>query len=248
MAITAKATSTDLNTPAVSLSHVTIQDVTLSMTRDVIAEYSDAEYRYDLQSSSGGVVANLGGHFKMDDSLKVLNLSVPDSISKVFKDVTNKEYVGKRYVGGIAGYFSPSADHADIVLDSIEVSAALSGLWVGGLFGKIYINTAPKISSGEKPQIEGSSSFKVKDSKVTLNSPVYLGGNIGKKNDMNRYFGGLVGELIWWKGPVLLLNNTVDVSADWHGDKEYTNADIYIPEIFGWTCWTCYRWKRTFGC
>ncbi len=232
LAITAKATSTDLNTPAVSLSHVTIQDVTLSMTRDVIAEYSDAEYRYDLQSASGGVVANLGGHFKMDDSLKVLNLSVPDSISKVFKDVTNKEYVGNRYVGGIAGYFSPSANDADFDLDSIEVSAALSGLWVGGLFGKIYINTAPKISSGEKPQIEGSSSFKVKDSKVTLNSPVYLGGNIGKGKDMNRYFGGLVGELIWWKGPVLLLNNTVDVSADWHGDKEYTNA-AYMGGLVG---------------
>lgn len=232
LAITAKAVSTDLNTPAVSLSHVTIQDVTLSMTRDVIAEYSDAEYRYDLQSASGGVVANLRGHFKMDDSLKVLNLSVPDSISKVFKDVTNKEYVGNRYVGGIAGYFSPSANDADFDLDSIEVSAALSGLWVGGLFGKIYINTAPKISSGEKPQIEGSSSFKVKDSKVTLNSPVYLGGNIGKGKDMDRYFGGLVGELIWWKGPVLLLNNTVDVSADWHGDKEYTNA-AYMGGLVG---------------
>ena len=232
LAVTAKAVSTDLNTPAISLSHVTIQDVTLSMTRDVIAEYSDAEYRYDSQSASGGVVANLRGHFKMDDSLKVLNLSAPDSISKVFKDVTNKEYVGNRYVGGIAGYFSPSANDADFDLDSIEVSAALSGLWVGGLFGKIYINTAPKISSGENPQIEGSSSFKVKDSKVTLNSPVYLGGNIGTKNDMNRYFGGLVGELIWWKGPVLLLNNTVDVSADWHGDKEYTNA-VYMGGLVG---------------
>lgn len=230
LAITAKATSTDLNTPAVSLSHVTIQDVTLSMTRDVIAEYSDAEYHYDLQSSSGGVVANLRGHFKMDDSLKVLNLSAPDSISKVFKDVTNKEYVGNRYVGGIAGYFSPSANDADFDLDSIEVSAALSGLWVGGLFGKIYINTQP--TSVDDVMIEGSSSFKVKGSKVTLNSPVYLGGNIGKGKDMNRYFGGLVGELIWWKGPVLLLNNTVDVSADWHGDKEYTNA-AYMGGLVG---------------
>ena len=216
LAITAKTGSTNLNTPAVSLSHVTIQDVTLSMTRDVIAEYSDAEYRYDLQSASGGVVANLGGHFKMDDSLKVLNLSVPDSISKVFKDVTNKEYVGHRYVGGIAGHFSPSADHADIVLDSIEVSAALSGLWVGGLFGKIYINTAPKISSGEIPQIDGMSNFKVKDSKVTLNSPGRL-----SAGDSACYFGGLVGELIWWKGAVSLSNNTVDVSADWRGNTDY---------------------------
>lgn len=230
LAITAKATSTDLNTPAVSLSHVTIQDVTLSMTRDVIAEYSDAEYRYDLQSSSGGVVANLGGHFKMDDSLKVLNLSAPDSISKVFKDVTNKEYVGKRYVGGIAGHFSPSANDADFDLDSIEVSAALSGLWVGGLFGRVYIDTSA--TKDDDIMIKGSSSFKVKDSKVTLNSPVYLGGNIGKGKDMNRYFGGLVGELIWWKGPVLLLNNTVDVSADWHGDKEYTNA-AYMGGLVG---------------
>jgi hypothetical protein len=64
LAVTAKAVSTDLNTPAISLSHVTIQDVNLSMTRDVIAEYSDAEYRYDSQSASGGVVANLRGHFK----------------------------------------------------------------------------------------------------------------------------------------------------------------------------------------
>ena len=231
LAITAKAVSTDLNTPAISLSHVTIQDVNLSMTRDVIAEYSDAENRYDLESASGGVVANLRGHFKMDDSLKVLNLSAPDSISKVFKGVTNKEYVGNRYVGGIAGYFAPSASDADFDLDSIEVSAALSGLWVGGLFGKIYINTQP--TSVYDVMIEGSSSFKVKDSKVTLNSPVYLGGNIGKKNDMNRYFGGLVGELIWWKGPVLLLNNTVDVSADWHGDKEYSNA-VYMGGLVGY--------------
>ena len=231
LAVTAKAVSTDLNTPAISLSHVTIQDVNLSMTRDVIAEYSDAENRYDLESASGGVVANLRGHFKMDDSLKVLNLSAPDSISKVFKGVTNKEYVGNRYVGGIAGYFAPSASDADFDLDSIEVSAALSGLWVGGLFGKIYINTQP--TSVYDVMIEGSSSFKVKDSKVTLNSPVYLGGNIGKKNDMNRYFGGLVGELIWWKGPVLLLNNTVDVSADWHGDKEYSNA-VYMGGLVGY--------------
>lgn len=230
LAVTAKAVSTDLNTPAISLSHVTIQDVALSMTRDVIAEYSDAEYRYDSQSASGGVVANLRGHFKMDDSLKVLNLSAPDSISKVFKDVTNKEYVGNRYVGGIAGYFAPSADDADFDLDSIEVSAALSGLWVGGLFGKIYINTQP--TSVYDVMIEGSSSFKVKDSKVTLNSPFYLGGNLGKNNDKNRYFGGLVGELIWWKGPVLLLNNTVDVSADWHGDKEYSNA-VYMGGLVG---------------
>ncbi|SHL80579.1 hypothetical protein SAMN05720487_1298 [Fibrobacter sp. UWT2] len=230
LAVTAKAVSTDLNTPAISLSHVTIQDVNLSMTRDVIAEYSDAEYRYDSQSASGGVVANLRGHFKMDDSLKVLNLSAPDSISKVFKDVTNKEYVGNRYVGGIAGYFAPSADDADFDLDSIEVSAALSGLWVGGLFGKIYINTQP--TSVYDVMIEGSSSFKVKDSKVTLNSPFYLGGNLGKNNDKNRYFGGLVGELIWWKGPVLLLNNTVDVSADWHGDKEYSNA-VYMGGLVG---------------
>jgi hypothetical protein len=126
LAVTAKAVSTDLNTPAISLSHVTIQDVNLSMTRDVIAEYSDAEYRYDSQSASGGVVANLRGHFKMDDSLKVLNLSAPDSISKVFKDVTNKEYVGNRYVGGIAGYFAPSADDADFDGNRrlIEIGAA----------------------------------------------------------------------------------------------------------------------------
>ena len=230
LAITAKATSTDLNTPAVSLSHVTIQDVTLSMTRDVIAEYSDAEYRYDLQSSSGGVVANLGGHFKMDDSLKVLNLSAPDSISKVFKDVTNKEYVGKRYVGGIAGHFSPSANDADFDLDSIEVSAALSGLWVGGLFGRVYIDTSA--TKDDDIMIKGTSDFKVKDSKVALNSPVYLGGNIGKKNDMNRYFGGLVGELIWWKGSVSLSNNTVDVLADWHGDRDYSNA-TYMGGLVG---------------
>lgn len=216
LAITAKTGSTNLNTPAVSLSHVTIQDVTLSMTRDVIAEYSDAEYRYDLQSASGGVVANLRGHFKMDDSLKVLNLSAPDSISKVFKDVTNKEYVGNRYVGGIAGIFSPSAEDTDFTLDSIEVSADLSGLWVGGLFGKIYINTAPKISSGEIPQIDGVSNFKVKDSKVTLNSPGRL-----SAGDSACYFGGLVGELIWWKGAVSLSNNTVDVSADWRGNSDY---------------------------
>ena len=227
LAITAKATSTDLNTPAISLSHVTIQDVTLSMTRDVIAEYSDAEYRYDLQSASGGVVANLGGHFKMDDSLKVLNLSAPDSISKVFKDVTNKEYVGNRYVGGIAGHFSPSANDTDFDLDSIEVSAALSGLWVGGLFGRVYIDTL-----GGIVQIQGSSDFKVKDSKVTLNSPFYLGGNLGKNNDKNRYFGGLVGELVWWKGSVSLSNNTVDVSADWHGDRDYSNA-TYMGGLVG---------------
>lgn len=230
LAITAKATSTDLNTPAVSLSHVTIQDVTLSMTRDVIAEYSDAEYRYDLQSSSGGVVANLGGHFKMDDSLKVLNLSVPDSISKVFKDVTNKEYVGKRYVGGIAGHFSPSANDADFDLDSIEVSAALSGLWVGGLFGRVYIDTSA--TKDDEIMIKGTSDFKVKDSKVALNSPVYLGGNIGKGKDMNRYFGGFVGELIWWKGSVSLSNNTVDVLADWHGDRDYSNA-TYMGGLVG---------------
>lgn len=208
LAITAKTGSTNLNTPAVSLSHVTIQDVTLSMTRDVIAEYSDAEYRYDLQSASGGVVANLGGHFKMEDSIKVLNLSVPDSISKIYKDVSGTEYIGNRYVGGIAGRFTPSAEDTDFTLDSIEVSADLSGLWVGGLFGRVSI---------DNDNLLGSSNFNVTNAKVTLNSPVYLG-NTG--DNRNRYFGGLVGEWIWLRGKVVLSNDTVDVSADWRGDKD----------------------------
>ncbi|PWJ62554.1 hypothetical protein SAMN05720473_10460 [Fibrobacter sp. UWB15] len=220
LAITAKAGSTNLNTPAVSLSHVTIQDVNLSMTRDVIAEYSDAEYRYDSQSASGGVVANLRGHFKMDDSLKVLNLSAPDSISKVFKDVTNKEYVGNRYVGGIAGIFSPSAEDTDFTLDSIEVSADLSGLWVGGLFGRVSI---------DNDNLLGSSNFNVTNAKVTLNSPVYLGNTGGNRN---RYFGGLVGEWIWLRGKVVLSNDTVDVSADWRGDKDLAGVS-YMGGLAG---------------
>lgn len=220
LAITAKTGSTNLNTPAVSLSHVTIQDVNLSMTRDVIAEYSDAEYRYDSQSASGGVVANLRGHFKMDDSLKVLNLSAPDSISKVFKDVTNKEYVGNRYVGGIAGIFSPSAEDTDFTLDSIEVSADLSGLWVGGLFGRVSI---------DNDNLLGSSNFNVTNAKVTLNSPVYLGNTGGNRN---RYFGGLVGEWIWLRGKVVLSNDTVDVSADWRGDKDLAGVS-YMGGLAG---------------
>lgn len=220
LAITAKTGSTNLNTPAVSLSHVTIQDVTLSMTRDVIAEYSDAEYRYDLQSASGGVVANLGGHFKMEDSIKVLNLSVPDSISKIYKDVSGTEYIGNRYVGGIAGRFTPSAEDTDFTLDSIEVSADLSGLWVGGLFGRVSI---------DNDNLLGSSNFNVTNAKVTLNSPVYLG-NTG--DNRNRYFGGLVGEWIWLRGKVVLSNDTVDVSADWRGDKDFAGT-AYMGGLAG---------------
>lgn len=208
LAITAGTGNPDKNTPAVSLKKIKIDHVTLGMTPDVIAEHPMLDLIESAPSASGGIIADVGGHVSMEDSIKVLNLSVPDSISKIYKDVSGTEYIGNRYVGGIAGRFTPSARDADFTLDSIEVSADLSGLWVGGLFGRVSI---------DNQNLEGSSNFNVTNAKVTLNSPVYLG-NTG--DNRNRYFGGLVGEWIWLRGKVVLSNDTVDVSADWRGDKD----------------------------
>lgn len=208
LAITAGTGNPDKNTPAVSLKKIKIDHVTLGMTPDVIAEHPMLDLIESAPSASGGIIADVGGHVSMEDSIKVLNLSVPDSISKIYKDVSGTEYIGNRYVGGIAGRFTPSAEDTDFTLDSIEVSADLSGLWVGGLFGRVSI---------DNDNLLGSSNFNVTNAKVTLNSPVYLG-NTG--DNRNRYFGGLVGEWIWLRGKVVLSNDTVDVSADWRGDKD----------------------------
>ncbi len=220
LAITAGTGNTDKNTPAVSLKKIKIDHVTLGMTPDVIAEHPMLDLIESAPSASGGIIADVGGHVSMEDSIKVLNLSVPDSISKIYKDVSGTEYIGNRYVGGIAGRFTPSARDADFTLDSIEVSADLSGLWVGGLFGRVSI---------DNDNLLGSSNFNVTNAKVTLNSPVYLG-NTG--DNRNRYFGGLVGEWIWLRGKVVLSNDTVDVSADWRGDKDLAGT-AYMGGLAG---------------
>lgn len=220
LAITAGTGNTDKNTPAVSLKKIKIDHVTLGMTPDVIAEHPMLDLIESAPSASGGIIADVGGHVSMEDSIKVLNLSVPDSISKIYKDVSGTEYIGNRYVGGIAGRFTPSAEDTDFTLDSIEVSADLSGLWVGGLFGRVSI---------DNDNLLGSSNFNVTNAKVTLNSPVYLG-NTG--DNRNRYFGGLVGEWIWLRGKVVLSNDTVDVSADWRGDKDLAGVS-YMGGLAG---------------
>lgn len=220
LAITAGTGNTDKNTPAVSLKKIKIDHVTLGMTPDVIAEHPMLDLIESAPSASGGIIADVGGHVSMEDSIKVLNLSVPDSISKIYKDVSGTEYIGNRYVGGIAGRFTPSAEDTDFTLDSIEVSADLSGLWVGGLFGRVSIDNG---------NLLGSSNFNVTNAKVTLNSPVYLG-NTG--DNRNRYFGGLVGEWIWLRGKVVLSNDTVDVSADWRGDKDLAGVS-YMGGLAG---------------
>lgn len=220
LAITAGTGNTDKNTPAVSLKKIKIDHVTLGMTPDVIAEHPMLDLIESAPSASGGIIADVGGHVSMEDSIKVLNLSVPDSISKIYKDVSGTEYIGNRYVGGIAGRFTPSAEDTDFTLDSIEVSADLSGLWVGGLFGRVSI---------DNDNLLGSSNFNVTNAKVTLNSPVYLG-NTG--DNRNRYFGGLVGEWIWLRGKVVLSNDTVDVSADWRGDKDFAGT-AYMGGLAG---------------
>lgn len=219
LAITARSGNPEKNIPAVSLKKIKIDHVTLGMTQDVIAEHPMLDLIESAPSASGGIIANIGGFVTMADSIKVLSLSAPDSISKIYKDVSGVEYVGDRYVGGIAGRFTPSTKNIDFILDSIEVSADLSGLWVGGLFGMINVQ--------DVADIEQPSNFKVMKSKVTLSSPVYLGGS-----NKNRYFGGLVGELIWWKGGVFLSDNTVDVLADWREDKDYARTD-YMGGLVG---------------
>ena len=217
LAINAKAASTDLSSLAVSLSGVTIQDVTLGMTQDVIEEYPAATTLRSVETASGGVVARIDGYATMEN-INVSRLSIPDSISKVFKDVTTFEYVGDRYVGGVAGKFSPSSIDTDFTLDNIKVSADLVGLWVGGLFGKVTI---------DNQHLLGSSNFNVTNAKVALNSPLHLG-----NSDKNRYFGGLVGEWVWLRGKVVLSNDTVDVLTDWHADKHLARA-AYMGGLVG---------------
>jgi hypothetical protein len=55
-------------------------------------------------------------------------------------------------------------------------------------------------------------------------------GNTG--DNRNRYFGGLVGEWIWLRGKVVLSNDTVDVSADWRGDKDLAGVS-YMGGLAG---------------
>jgi hypothetical protein len=200
LAVYSGASSSDRDNPAVALSKIKIQNVTLGITEDVIAGLSTVGSLENLQSASGGVIANIGGYPVMD-SIEVSKLNVPDAISEVYKSVSGYEYVGDRYVGGVAGRFEPSAMDDGFTLGRISVSADLSGLWVGGLFGRAYIdnNSLPM----------GASYFKLANAKVTLNSAVHSGGN-----NKARFFGGLVGELHWLRGQISLSNDTVDVSAN----------------------------------
>lgn len=220
LAVYSGASSSDRDNPAVALSKIKIQNVTLGITKDVIAGLSTVGSLENLQSASGGVIANIGGYPVMD-SIEVSKLNVPDAISEVYKSVSGYEYVGDRYVGGVAGRFEPSAVDDGFTLGRISVSADLSGLWVGGLFGRAYIdnNSLPM----------GASYFKLANAKVTLNSAVHSGGN-----NKARFFGGLVGELHWLRGQISLSNDTVDVSATWHREMDYLNSKACMGGLVGY--------------
>lgn len=219
LAVYSGASSSDRDNPAVALSKIKIQNVTLGITKDVIAGLSTVGSLENLQSASGGVIANIGGYPVMD-SIEVSKLNVPDAISEVYKSVSGYEYVGDRYVGGVAGRFEPSAVDDGFTLGRISVSADLSGLWVGGLFGRAYI---------DNHALYGSSYFKLANAKVTLNSAVHSGGN-----NKARFFGGLVGELHWLRGQISLSNDTVDVSANWHRETDYLNSKACMGGLVGY--------------
>ena len=219
LAVYSGASSSDRDNPAVALSKIKIQNVTLGITKDVIASHSTVGSLENLQSASGGVIANIGGYPVMD-SIEVSKLNVPDAISEVYKSVSGYEYVGNRYVGGVAGRFEPSAMDDGFTLGRISVSADLSGLWVGGLFGRAYI---------DNNSLRGASYFKLANAKVTLNSAVHSGGN-----NKARFFGGLVGELHWLRGQISLSNDTVDVSATWHREMDYLNSKACMGGLVGY--------------
>ena len=219
LAVYSGASSSDRDNPAVALSKIKIQNVTLGITKDVIAGHSTFGSLENLQSASGGVIANIGGYPVMDN-IEVSKLNVPDAISEVYKSVSGYEYVGDRYVGGVAGRFEPSAVDDGFTLGRISVSADLSGLWVGGLFGQAYI---------DNHALYGSSYFKLANAKVTLNSAVHSGGN-----NKARFFGGLVGELHWLRGQISLSNDTVDVSANWHRETDYLNSKACMGGLVGY--------------
>lgn len=219
LAVYSGASSSDRDNPAVALSKIKIQNVTLGITEDVIAGLSTVGSLENLQSASGGVIANIGGYPVMD-SIEVSKLKIPDAISEIYKSVSGHEYVGDRYVGGVAGRFAPSAMDDGFTLGRITVSADLSGLWVGGLFGRAYI---------DNNSLTGSSYFNLANAKVTLNSAVHSGGN-----NKARFFGGLVGELYWLRGQISLSNDTVDVSANWHRETDYLNSKACMGGLVGY--------------
>ncbi|WP_283430118.1 hypothetical protein [Fibrobacter sp. UWB10] len=219
LAVYSGASSSDRDNPAVALSKIKIQNVTLGITKDVIAGHSTFGSLENLQSASGGVIANIGGYPVMDN-IEVSKLKIPDAISEVYKSVSGHEYIGDRYVGGVAGRFEPSADDDGFTLGRISVSADLSGLWVGGLFGRAYI---------DNNSLTGASYFKLANAKVTLNSAVHSGGN-----NKARFFGGLVGELHWLRGQISLSNDTVDVSATWHRETDYLNSKACMGGLVGY--------------
>lgn len=219
LAVYSGASSSDRDNPAVALSKIKIQNVTLGITKDVIAGLSTVGSLENLQSASGGVIANIGGYPVME-SIEVSKLKIPDAISEVYKSVSGYEYVGDRYVGGVAGRFAPSAVDDGFTFGRISVSADLSGLWVGGLFGQAYI---------DNHALYGSSYFKLANAKVTLNSAVHSGGN-----NKARFFGGLVGELHWLRGQISLSNDTVDVSANWHRETDYLNSKACMGGLVGY--------------
>lgn len=219
LAVYSGASSSDRDNPAVALSKIKIQNVTLGITKDVIAGHSTFGSLENLQSASGGVIANIGGYPVMDN-IEVSKLKIPDAISEVYKSVSGHEYIGDRYVGGVAGRFAPSAEDDGFTFGRISVSADLSGLWVGGLFGQAYI---------DNHALYGSSYFKLANAKVTLNSAVHSGGN-----NKARFFGGLVGELHWLRGQISLSNDTVDVSANWHRETDYLNSKACMGGLVGY--------------
>jgi len=170
-----------------SLSDIQIENVFVSLSKDVVENCTSCDAQSSVHSYGAGVARELKDHVEISN-ITVSNLEISDSVARIYEGKGEK-YTGCLYAGGIAALANLTGE---ISLDGISISAKLSGSTVGGLIASVSANGGT------------TNNLKVTGAKVSLKSGDYNG------TDQNRYLGGFFGVVSWKHGDVAFSANEVE--------------------------------------
>ena len=170
-----------------SLSDIQIENVFVSLSKDVVENCTSCDAQSSVHSYGAGVARELKDHVEISN-IMVSNLEISDSVARIYEGKGEK-YTGCLYAGGIAALANLTGE---ISLDGISISAKLSGSTVGGLIASVSANGGT------------TNNLKVTGAKVSLKSGDYNGTN------QNRYLGGFFGAVSWKHGDVVFSANEVE--------------------------------------
>ena len=170
-----------------SLSDIQIENVFVSLSKDVVENCTSCDAQSSVHSYGAGVARELKDHVEISN-ITVSNLEISDSVARIYEGKGEK-YTGCLYAGGIAALANLTGE---ISLDGISISAKLSGSTVGGLIASVSANGGT------------TNNLKVTGAKVSLKSGDYNG------TDQNRYLGGFFGVVSWKHGDVVFSANEVE--------------------------------------